>query len=145
MDGTAPRDEMDPEDRNPIKYLHLLTICGIDWQEKVNLAIFKTMPSDDNIKAVIKLYWSRYEIGLYPAFEDFMEYLKLAGQKDDVPRRLGIWVEKVPTFSDDVPDVSDAVKVLSKGLQEHEDQHERGTEVAGTEGTFETDNRKSED
>jgi hypothetical protein len=131
---------MATEDRDQIKYLHLLTICGSEWREKVNLAIFDSMPSDDDIKAVIKLYWSRYEIGLFPAFESFMAYLKESGKKD-VQVRLGIWVEKVPTFhAGMIPKVSEEIENLSRGLQECEDQNGRGTE-----DFFDTNNRESED
>jgi hypothetical protein len=98
------------------------------------------MPSDDDIKAVIKLYWSRYEIGLFPAFESFMTYLK-ESEKKNIHVRLGIWVEKVPTFQvGTIPKVSEEIENLSKGLQECEDQNGRGVE-----DFFNTDNREPED
>lgn len=91
-----------------MKYQKLLVICGQDWQEKINLAIFDREPTENEIREVLRNYWYKYERGNYEEFESFIGYLKESSRNDLSPWRKGVWIEDVAFFSGEIviPDLS---------------------------------------
>lgn len=76
-------------------YLHILSIRGFDWPEKINLAIMDRIPTEDEKKAIIREYWLKYENGHFEELDKFLEYLNDSPSKVIEAVRTGIWIERV--------------------------------------------------